>query len=491
MGKRQSCSIDNDDERTRLSRRAPQACKPDDSRPAKLIGAFDRYREVVSETVVAQMLQGRPAFSREGRLSAWVVIWLMIFQRLHVKGTLAVAVRELLVGSVRRFVPRAEVKPAQRLSASTSAYSQARSRLPLDVVEKVSDLIFESLQQEPKILPGLEKPMFLLDGSSIQLQHTKELVTDYPPQSNQFAVSHWPILRVLVAHDVVSGLAVRPCWGAMSGAGAVSEQRLAKQIMGRLPAGCGVMGDRNFGVFSMAYHASQQNYACLFRLTESRARKLNGGATPNAKTDKAIRWLSSREDRRNNPELADQSSVEGRLVVCKIRGVGGKPQKLYFFTTLALPTERILEVYGYRWNIETDLRSLKQEVRLHMLDAKSKAMVEKELVLAVAAYNLTRATMNQAASALQLNPRQFSYSLAQDTIHAFLPAFANATTDQQRQELMQEMLSVFKQSRLPNRSNRPSYPRAIWPRSSSFPKRKLAKKRPSPAKRTITKKGVA
>ena len=241
----------------------------------------------------------------------------------------------------------------------------------------------------------------------------------------------------------------------------------------------------------MAYHASQQNYACLFRLTEARARKLNGGATPNAKTDKAIRWLSSREDRRNNPELADQSSVEGRLVVCKIRGVGGKPQKLYFFTTLDLPAEPILEVYGYRWNIETDLRSLKQEVRLHMLDAKSKAMVEKELVLAVAAYNLTRATMNQAASALQCNPRDLSYSLAQDTINAFLPAFANATTDQQRQDLMQEMLCVFKQSRLPNRNKRPSYPRAIWPRSSSFPTRKLGKKPKSQAKRHVTKKGVA
>lgn len=37
-----------------------------------------------------------------------------------------------------------------------------------------------------------------------------------------------------------------------------------------------------------------------------------------------------------------------------------------------------------------------------MLDAKSDAMVEKELALAVAAYSLTRAAMNQAASANRL-----------------------------------------------------------------------------------------
>ena len=137
--------------------------------------------------------------------------------------------------------------------------------------------------------------MFLLDGSSIQLSHTQELVEAYPPQSNQFAVSHWPLMRVVVAHDVVSGLAVRPCWGPMIGAGAVSEQGLAKEIMGRLPVGCGVMGDRNFGVFCMACHARRQNHPCLFRLTEARARKLNGGIKPNAKTDRSIHWISSRE----------------------------------------------------------------------------------------------------------------------------------------------------------------------------------------------------
>jgi hypothetical protein len=63
-----------------------------------------------------------------------------------------------------------------------SAYSQARGRLPLNVAEKVSDLIFESLQPEPKILSGLAKPMFLLDGSSIQLPHTKGLWGDGRPE---------------------------------------------------------------------------------------------------------------------------------------------------------------------------------------------------------------------------------------------------------------------------------------------------------------------
>ena len=175
------------------------------------------------------------------------------------------------------------------------------------------------------------------------------------------------------------------------------------------------------------------------------------------------------------------------MLACKVRDATGKWQKLYFFTTLELPADQIPNLYGYRWHIETDLRSLKREVRLHMLEAKSPAMVEKELVLGVAAYNLTRGAIHQAARALDLDPRQFSFSQAQDTINAFLPAFAHARTEPQRQALMQEMLQVFAQSKLPKRRRKRRFPRAIWPRPCSFPKRKVATKRPAAKAR----KGVA
>ena len=102
---------------------------PDDARPAKLTGAFERFRKAVPEAVVAQMLQGRSAFSRGGPLSAWVVVWLMIFQRLDAKGTLAAAVRELLLGTVWSFVREADGEAAESLSANTSADSQALQQI--------------------------------------------------------------------------------------------------------------------------------------------------------------------------------------------------------------------------------------------------------------------------------------------------------------------------------------------------------------------------
>jgi hypothetical protein len=108
--------------------------------------------------------------------------------------------------------------------------------------------------------------------------------------------------------------------------------------------------------------------------------------------------------------------------------------------------------------------------------------VQKELLLGVAAYNLTRVAMNEAGAALGLDPRQFSFSQAQDTLHAFLPVFANAGSDRERQQIMRQMLRVFAQSKLPRRK-RPPYPREIWPRASSFPKRKVATRGPGANKK--------
>jgi hypothetical protein len=95
----------------------------------------------------------------------------------------------------------------------------------------------------------------------------------------------------------------------------------------------------------------------------------------------------------------------------------GKAIQLYLVTTLDLPVEQIVELYGFRWNIELDLRSLKQTVHLHTLRSTTTAMVAKELVLGVTAYNFVRAAIYAAARAANLNPRRISFSRAQDVVN--------------------------------------------------------------------------
>ena len=87
--------------------------------------------------------------------------------------------------------------------------------------------------------------------------------------------------------------------------------------------------------------------------------------------------------------------------------------------------------------------------------------------------------MNEAGAALGLDPRRLSFSQAQDTLYAFLPLFAHAAGDQERQQIMQQMLRLSvsrnfqsangvlilaKSGRAPARS-----PNAKWPPKARTP----------------------
>ena len=52
---------------------------------------------------------------------------------------------------------------------------------------------------------------------------------------------------------------------------------------------------------------------------------------------------------------------------------------------------RRFELYGQRWNIETDLRTLKSTLCLDQLTCSTPDMVAKEIDMGIAAYNLVRA----------------------------------------------------------------------------------------------------
>ena len=74
------------------------------------------------------------------------------------------------------------------------------------------------------------------------------------------------------------------------------------------------------------------------------------------------------------------------------------------YKTLGVKTQ-LLDLYRSRWHIELDIRSLKQTLGMHSLSAKTPEMVEKELLLGMAGYNLVRAVQMAAARQANLEPR--------------------------------------------------------------------------------------
>src|ERR1039457_3188780 len=141
-------------------------------------------------------------------------------------------------------------------------------------------------------------------------------------------------------------------------------------------------------------------------------------------------------------------------------------------STLFPYTTLFRSLYKLRWNIETDLRSLKRTVGLNQLTSKTRPMVEKEVLMAVSAYNLVRTVIYLAARHDGVAPRQLSFSTAQDAVMAAWPHLQRARTQAQYHRELERLLQIVAQSKLPQRSGRRSYPREIWGRGGHFPFRK-------------------
>lgn len=211
---------------------------------------FDLYGRWVVDSGMLKRIQAQLGIgARRGIYSLPVVLWLMIWQRIQARTTLSHAVRHLVQGNGRRLLTACKRVREGHIPAAARGYCQSVKKMSKLVPQQVTrDIVAQLSKEIGKPWPGLAGPAYLLDGSSLQMPHTRELVEWYPPGNNQHGRRHWPILRIVVMHDVSSRLALYPSWGPMYGDRAVSEQAVAAAAMEQLPPGAVVVADRNFGV---------------------------------------------------------------------------------------------------------------------------------------------------------------------------------------------------------------------------------------------------
>ncbi len=259
----------------------------------------------------------------------------------------------------------------------------------------------------------------------------------------------------------------------MHGPDAISEQQLLESAIGRLPGGSVVIGDANFGVFSVAYTGAQSDHPVLLRLTTVRAQRLAGAPLRDG-MDSPVVWSPSRWDRKSHPHLPVDACVRGRLLVRQVQpDNGATPFLLYLFTTLATAADEVLNLYGKRWSIETDLRTLKATLRLDQLTCCTPDMVAKEIAAGIAAYNLVRAVTCMASEQSGIPPRGYSFTTVRRIVEVFTAKLTAAPDTQAAKQIFDQMMHCVQQARLPHRSRkRPSYPRHVWKPQNTYPRRK-------------------
>jgi hypothetical protein len=69
-------------------------------------------------------------------------------------------------------------------------------------------------------------------------------------------------------------------------------------------------------------------------------------------------------------------------------------------------------LFGFRWNVELDIRQIKQTLHLDHVRCKTPEMVRRELWVTLLAYNLIRKVIATAAAVHQKQPRQLGFTRA-------------------------------------------------------------------------------
>jgi len=382
---------------------------PETSNEAERLESADKFiNRVLSPEYVRNLMSEAGCDVRRGVFHPVMTMWLMMYQRISGRGSLAQALAAFNKGVGGVLMERGN-RSRSKISISTGGLSQARTRIPEEVVDAMVDTLNETIiGSHPEHL-WHGRNAYVLDGTDFRVLAEGDIRKEYPPSRDDKRTSSWSTIRSVIATHVVTGVAVRPESGAMYGPNAVGEVGLSTEVIGRLPERSVVVADRGLGTFFVAFTAINKGHDVLVRLTDVRARQALDGKLPKSDSDTRCIWRPAKKTQQSY-SIDPNKEIHGRIIRHTYLKYGYRPVVLYLFTTLELPAEEILSLYALRWNIELDLRTLKTAMKMETLDVRSASMARKEIAVGVCAYNMVRHLLAYSAHQANMSPRSISFS---------------------------------------------------------------------------------
>jgi hypothetical protein len=204
--------------------------------------------------------------------------------------------------------------------------------------------------------------------------------------------------------------------------------------------------------------------------------------------DHLVTWLRPQRP----PWMSEQQYAEIpetmtlREVRFRVSVPGSRCQTLTVVTSLTdpevYPAEEIARLYGYRWNVELDIREIKQTLGLDHVRCKTPEMVRRELWVTLLAYNLIRGLIATAATVHGKQPRRLGFTLAcQTVLSSWMLLSTGACRD--ARGLWRSTLERIAANEVANRPGRIE-PRVLKRRRHRYPlmQRPRRQLRPEPAK---------
>jgi len=300
-------------------------------------------------------------------------------------------------------------------TSDTGDYCRARAKLSEAALRDLTCEVAAEVEEQADsawLWHGLHAK--LVDGFTFTMPDTVENQAEYPQMKTQKPGVGFPIARAVailsLATACVTDLAVGPYAGKETG-----ETALLRQLLDSFEPGDVAVMDRFYCSFMMMALLLKHDVQVSARMHQRRHVDFRRGRRL-GKYDHIIVWTRPSQPTWMDQETYDTipETLEMREIRYSIVEAGFRTQTITIATTLTdaeqYSKEDLAELYGFRWNSELDIRSIKSNLNLGHVRCKSPEMVRKELWATLLGYNLIRTTAAAAALLHNKQPRQISFT---------------------------------------------------------------------------------
>ena len=351
---------------------------------------------------------------------------------------------------------------------NTSAYCQARKRLPLDTLSRVRVGVATVGERRAELWHGLRPKV--IDATTVSAPDTPKNQRAYPQSRSQKPGCGFPFIRLLGVFSLSTGVLLDYAKGNKHQA----ELRLLWKLLDQFKPRDLAVADRGFCSYVLLALLLRLGVASLFRLHQRRPADLRRGKRL-GKNDRLFTWLMPPQKPRWLPQswwkkIPPELSV--RVIRFQLCNPGYRPESVTMVTTLLdpaqYPAQDIALLYARRWKIELWLRDLKTSMGMEVLRCRSPRMLHKELEMFFIAYNLIRCLIVQAGACNDVELDRMSFKGTVDSVRQFSLAIAQARSKKRQRQLIVELLEVIARDQVPDRPGRRE-PRAVKRRPKAFP----------------------
>jgi hypothetical protein len=386
-------------------------------------GSLGEISGQLSGEIPPEVVCGHASTTRNRIFSHEVTFWAFLSQILSEDGSCARAVALVQQWFQQRKLPVP--------SANTSSYSEARRRLPEDMLCGIHRDILLQLDRNTS---GCDRwrghRVKAIDGTSAQMPDTAANQEAYPQPPGQEPGCGFPVVQLVGLIDLIHG-----GWeDFVESDTRAGETRGLDRLLTNIGDGDILVADRAYVSYEVTARLKGRGAHFVGRNHHSRKVDFRKGKwighDERLQVWRKPHWQTPGSCVDDGQWQQLPGEIEMRIIRVRWGGRDGRRFKKYIVTTLLDPVKypagEVASLYFHRWEIELRFRDIKTTMGMDMLRTKSPEMIRKETMMHMIAYNAIRLLILRSAKVHGCNHRRVSFKGALQVLATSASSFAQA-----------------------------------------------------------------